>query len=106
MKPTSQRATSLDGGRIVKTATHCYEYLGLKLLLIAAVSLFIMTLDGAGVQVACCVFVCARSVLVERWPSKAGCSMFLLHVQRQVSDSAILMEVDEIWQLQIGVRCI
>jgi hypothetical protein len=76
------------------------------LLLIAAVSLFIMTRDGAGVQVAGCLYVCARSVLVERWPGKAECSMFVLHVQSQVSDNAILMEVDEIWQLQIGVRCI
>jgi hypothetical protein len=69
----------------------------IKIVAIAAVSLFIMTRDGAGVQVADCVFVCARSVLVERWASKAGCSMFVLHAQSQVSDSAVLMEVDEIW---------
>jgi hypothetical protein len=106
MKLVSRRATSLDGGKIVKTATRCYEYLGLKLFLIAGVSLFIRTRDGADVQVAGCVFVCARPVLVERWSSKAGCSMFVLHVQRQVSDSAVLIEVDEIWQLQIDVRCV
>jgi hypothetical protein len=63
MKLIFQRATSLGGGRIVTTATHCYKYLGLKLLLIAAVSLFIMTRDGAGVQGGGLrVRVCARSL--------------------------------------------
>jgi hypothetical protein len=53
--------------------------------------------------------LCARArsqaVLVESWSVTAERSMCVLHVQNQVSDIAVLMEYDDIWQLQVGVRC-
>jgi hypothetical protein len=65
--------------RIIDQVTHCYKCLGLKLLLIAAVSLFINTRGGAGVQVAACVS--ARSVLVEQWPGAVRLAMRCVECQ-------------------------
>jgi hypothetical protein len=84
MESVSESYVVSQGGGTAKTEFHCHWCLTLKLLLIAAVSLFIWALGSASVQVAgyVCVFCGAGLVLAERWPSE-GCVSHVLAAYRE-----------------------